>query len=134
MVIWTGYGSAAYRHLSAAVGDVKRIDPLAPVTVLVPTNICGIVARRRLAEGVGGRAGVAGLTVLTVDRLAERLAAPALVGTGRRPDDRRRTRGGLATGAWPTKPGSSLRSPGTQPPSARWSPRTGNSATWTRRR
>jgi ATP-dependent helicase/nuclease subunit B len=84
-VSWTGYGSAAYAQLGAAVAGVKHGDPLAPVTVLVPTNICGIVARRRLAEGVGGRPGVAGLSVLTVDRLAERLAAPALIGRGRRP-------------------------------------------------
>ena len=63
----------------------KTGDPLAPVTVLVPTQLCGVAARRALAHGVGERAGVAGLSVLTVDRLAERIAAPALVGSGRRP-------------------------------------------------
>ncbi len=85
MLIWTPYGSPAYERLAEAVARAKQDDPLAPVTVLVPSNICGIVARRRLATGVGGRPGVAGISVLTVDRLAERLAAPALVGSGRRP-------------------------------------------------
>jgi hypothetical protein len=55
------------------------------MTVLVPTELCGVATRRALAHGVGERAGVAGLSVLTVDRLAERIAAPALVGSGRRP-------------------------------------------------
>jgi ATP-dependent helicase/nuclease subunit B len=82
---WTRYGAAAYAALRTNVAAVKRDDPLAPVTVLVPSHLCGVVARRALAHGVGGRAGVAGLSVLTVDRLAERIAAPALVGSGRRP-------------------------------------------------
>ena len=84
-VVWTGYGAAAYEALRGVVGDVKGGDPLAPVSVLVPTNLCGVIARRVLARGVAGRAGVAGLSVLTVDRLAELIAAPALTGAGRRP-------------------------------------------------
>jgi hypothetical protein len=75
-VVWTGYGAAAYEALRGVVGEVKGGDPLAPVSVLVPTNLCGVIA---------GRAGVAGLSVLTVDRLAELIAAPALTGAGRRP-------------------------------------------------
>ncbi len=98
MVIWTAYGAPAYERLVEVVAAAKQDDPLAPVTILVPTNLCGIVARRRLAAGVRGRhgrlggggghgvlRGVAGIAVLTVDRLAERLAAPTLVGSGRRP-------------------------------------------------
>lgn len=84
-VIFTRYGAAAYAALREVVGEAKRADPLTPVTVLVPSQLCGIVARRALAEGCGGRAGVAGLSVLTVDRLAERIAAARLVGSGRRP-------------------------------------------------
>jgi hypothetical protein len=84
-VVWTGYGAAAYEALRGVVGEVKGDDPLAPVSVLVPTHLCGVIARRVLAWGVGGRAGVAGLSVLTVDRLAELIAAPALTGAGRRP-------------------------------------------------
>ncbi|WP_412741997.1 PD-(D/E)XK nuclease family protein [Krasilnikovia sp. MM14-A1004] len=67
--------------MARAKGD----DALAPVTVLVPTNLAGVIARRFLARGVAGHAGVAGLSVLTVDRLAEQIATPKLVGAGRRP-------------------------------------------------
>ncbi len=84
-VVWTSYGASAYEALGLAVAEVKDGDPLAPVSVLVPANLCGVVARRVLARGVAGRGGVAGLSVLTVDRLAERIAAPALTGAGRRP-------------------------------------------------
>jgi ATP-dependent helicase/nuclease subunit B len=83
--VWTGYGAAAYEALRGVVGEVKGGDPLAPVSVLVPTNLCGVIARRVLARGVAGRAGVAGLSVLTVDRLAALIAAAALTGAGRRP-------------------------------------------------
>ena len=84
-VVWTGYGAAAYEALRGVVAEVKGGDPLAPVSVLVPAHLCGVIARRVLAGGVAGRAGVAGLSVLTVDRLAELIAAPALTGSGRRP-------------------------------------------------
>ncbi|WP_344140101.1 PD-(D/E)XK nuclease family protein [Luedemannella flava] len=65
------------------------------MTVLVPSHLCGVAVRRALARGLDGRSGVAGLSVLTVDRLAERLAAPALVGSGRRP-----VTDGVLTAAW----------------------------------
>jgi ATP-dependent helicase/nuclease subunit B len=84
-VVFTLYGAQAYEALGLAVAEAKDGDPLAPVSVLVPTNLCGVAARRVLARGTGGRGGVAGLSVLTVDRLAERIAAPALTGAGRRP-------------------------------------------------
>ncbi|MET0494380.1 MAG: PD-(D/E)XK nuclease family protein [Actinoplanes sp.] len=83
--VWTGYGRPAYDALRAAVAQHKRADPLAPVTVLVPGNLAGVHVRRALAHGFGGHPGVAGLDVLTVDRLADRIAAPALAGSGRRP-------------------------------------------------
>ena len=84
-VVWTGYGGLAYGALRQVVGEVKADDPLAPVSVLVPSHLCGVIARRVLARGVGGRPGIAGLSVLTVDRLAERVAAAELTGAGRRP-------------------------------------------------
>jgi ATP-dependent helicase/nuclease subunit B len=83
--VWTGYGRPAYGELRTAVAGRKQHDPLAPVTVLVPSNLAGVLVRRALAHGVGSHDGVAGLSVLTLDRLAERIAAPALAGSGRRP-------------------------------------------------
>ena len=83
--VWTGYGRPAYGALRSALADLKRDDPLAPVTVLVPGNAAGVMVRRALAHGFGGHPGVAGLSVLTLDRLAEQTAAPVLAGSGRRP-------------------------------------------------
>jgi ATP-dependent helicase/nuclease subunit B len=85
-VVWSRYGLDACETLREHVASVKRDDPMAPVTVLVPSDIAGVQGRRRLAHGLEpGRSGVAGLWVLTLDRLAELLAAPALVAAGRRP-------------------------------------------------
>ena len=83
MEYWTGYGRPAYGALRAAVAELKRDDPLAPVMVLVPSNLAGTHVRRALAHGVGGGPGIAALDVLTPDRLAERVAATAFA--GRRP-------------------------------------------------
>ena len=78
-IIGSGYGPEALHALRDVVAGPKAADPLAQVTVLVPTNIAGIVARRFLARtGLGGRPGVAGLAVTTIPRLAEQLAAAAL--------------------------------------------------------
>lgn len=85
-LVTTGYGAAAYAALREVVAAAKGDDPLAPVTLVVPTNLCGVMARRALARGYrDGRPGVAGLSVTTLPRLAERLAAPDLSGAGRRP-------------------------------------------------
>ena len=74
-VVTTGYGAAALDALVSIVGEIKRDDAMAPVTVIAPNNLAGIVARRHLAAR--GR-GVAGIDVTTLGRLCERLAAPAL--------------------------------------------------------
>jgi hypothetical protein len=76
--------------LHAVVSQAKGGDPLAPVTILVPTNSVGVSARRLLASGELGAlteagAGIAGVGFLTVLRLAEQLAAPRLAEAGRRP-------------------------------------------------
>ena len=85
----TAYGAAALEALRAAVAEAKRDDAMAPVTVLVPTNIAGIVARRHLARGLTPqRNGVAGIWFTTLPRLAEQLAAPTLTAQGRRPATR----------------------------------------------
>jgi hypothetical protein len=71
----------ALTALASAVAGAKGGDPLAGVTVIVPTNQSGVMARRAL----GRRAGVAAVDMVTLDRLAELLAGPALAGAGRRP-------------------------------------------------
>jgi RecB family exonuclease len=93
----TSYGRPALRALHDLVAEAKRGDAMAPVTVLVPTNVAGIVARRHLARGVDGRAGVAGLFVTTLPRLAEQLAAPALTAQQRRPATRPVTAAAIRT-------------------------------------
>ena len=84
------YGPQAARALRAAVVTAKAGDPLAPVTVVVPTNYVGVAARRLLGSGALGRVteggdGVAGVTFLTAFRLAELLGAPKLAAAHRRP-------------------------------------------------
>jgi ATP-dependent helicase/nuclease subunit B len=82
----TSYGAAAYQALAAVVASAKAGDPLAPVTLVVPGERVGVAARRVLARGVvPGRAGVAGLRVLTMRRLAESLAGERFARSGRRP-------------------------------------------------
>jgi RecB family exonuclease len=88
-VTWTTYGRPALDALWTTVAELKQDDPLHPVTVIVPSNIAGIVARRHLARGFHpDRPAVAGLWVTTLPRLAEQLAAPRLTGSGRRPATR----------------------------------------------
>jgi RecB family exonuclease len=77
----TTYGVAGHRALGDVIATAKRGDVLAPVTVVVPSNHVGVAARRHLAAS----SGLAGVTFLTVFRLAELLGAAALAGQGRRP-------------------------------------------------
>ena len=89
-VVTAPYGPPAAQALHRSVVHHKGGDPLAPVTVIVPTNYVGVTARRLLASSTfgaiaPGTSGVAGVTFLTVYRLAELLGAPALAGAGRRP-------------------------------------------------
>ena len=89
-VVVVPYGPAASAALHDAVAEHKQDDPLVPVSVIVPTNYVGVAARRLLGSGVlgpltGRGEGVAGVTFLTVYRLAELLGAPRLAEVGRRP-------------------------------------------------
>jgi RecB family exonuclease len=85
----TSYGRPALEALRSAVAEIKANDPMAPVTVLVPNNIAGIVARRFLAHGLAQESnGIAGIYFSTLARLAEQLAAPTLTAAGRRPATR----------------------------------------------
>ncbi|HWM20807.1 MAG TPA: PD-(D/E)XK nuclease family protein [Ilumatobacteraceae bacterium] len=67
--------------LAAAVQRAKAGRLLAPVTVIVPTNTAGVMARRAL----GRLGGVAAVDMLTLYRLAELIGSPALVADGRSP-------------------------------------------------
>lgn len=86
----TPYGRPAAELLRERVSAAKADDPLEPVTVLVPTNYVGVSTRRLLAAGALGPVtsrgtGIAGLTLLTVYRLAELLGSSTLAAAGRRP-------------------------------------------------
>ena len=75
----TAYGAAALDRLREVVAEVKRDDPMTPVTLLLPNNTAGLVARRRLAAGLtDDRPGVAAIQLATLPRLAEQLAAASL--------------------------------------------------------
>lgn len=67
--------------LAEAIRLAKGGEPLAPVTVIVPTNAVGVTARRWL----GGHGGVAAIEVVTPSRLAERLAGAEFAAAGRLP-------------------------------------------------
>lgn len=67
--------------LRCAVTDAKAGSPLAPVTIIVPTNAVGVTARRWL----GANGGVAAIELVTPSRLAERLVGADLAESGRRP-------------------------------------------------
>ena len=68
-VLPTPYGRPALACLRTAVAAAKDGVPLAPVTVVVPTNHVGVTARRALAAtglGDGGPGtGVAAVSFLT---------------------------------------------------------------------
>src|SRR4051812_12313243 len=48
------YGPSATDELAAAIRAAKSSDRLAPVTVLVPSNLAGLAARRALGDRHGG--------------------------------------------------------------------------------
>ena len=89
---WVRYGRDAAEALQAEIVAAKGAEPLAPVTVVVPSNHVGVAARRLLASGRLGPTtsspdgvGLVAVTFLTTYRLAELLGAPVLAGEGRRP-------------------------------------------------
>jgi ATP-dependent helicase/nuclease subunit B len=71
----------AVDDLWAAVARAKGGRSLHPVSVIVPTNTAGVMARRAL----GARGGVAAVDMVTPFRLAELLAGPSLTASGRTP-------------------------------------------------
>ena len=86
----TAYGPASALALRDAVAEAKGGEPLAPVTVVVPSNHVGVATRRLLSSGslgpvAGAGVGLAAVSFLTTYRLAELLGAATLAGQGRRP-------------------------------------------------
>src|SRR6266511_3873189 len=89
-VKWLPYGRAAADTLRLLISEAKAGEPLAPVTVVVPSNHVGVATRRLLAGGAlgpvcGQGVGLAAVSFLTPYRLAELLGAPVLASAGRRP-------------------------------------------------
>ncbi|NND75631.1 MAG: hypothetical protein HKN44_11560 [Ilumatobacter sp.] len=76
------YGRPATTALADIVADAQHDDPLAPVTVIVPSNFVGLSVRRLLADRGGGapgsRRGVANVSFVTPFQLVEALAADLL--------------------------------------------------------
>lgn len=84
------YGTDAAVALRAEISRIKGSEPLAPVTVVVPSNQVGVSTRRLLASGrvgpvCGAGSGLIGVTFATPYRLAELLGASALAAQDRRP-------------------------------------------------
>lgn len=77
-LVTTPYGRPATEALARAVVDAKPGDPLQPVTVVVPSNFAGLVARRMLGSGDVGPAGIANVSFVTPFRLAELLSSGRL--------------------------------------------------------
>ena len=89
-VEWVPYGRAAVDALRTHIAAAKAADPLAPVTVVVPSNHVGVATRRLLASGGLGAASAGGVGLVAVSfmtpyRLAELLGAASLAASGRRP-------------------------------------------------
>ena len=77
----TTSAETAIESLARAIASAKGADRLAPTTVVVPTNVSGVMARRAL----GRDEGVIGVDMVTLNRLAELLAGPTLASQQRQP-------------------------------------------------
>ena len=75
-------GPPALDLLRQVVAARQAVDPLAPVSVIVPSNYSALSLRRLLASGA---AGVVNVSFLVLARLAELLGGPVLARSGRRP-------------------------------------------------
>ena len=77
----TELGLPARELLWTLVREAKRGDPLAPVTVAVPTPYAGLALRRDLAR----RHGLVNVQFIALPRIAELVGAPTLAAAGRVP-------------------------------------------------
>lgn len=76
-VYTTDYGHAAVEKLGAVIADIKRDDPLAPVTVAPPSVYSGLHLRRHLAVG-GAGSGLLNVGFMPLVRIIELAGAPRL--------------------------------------------------------
>ena len=84
-IVLTTHGRPATKALARAVAAAKVDGPLSPVTVVVPSNFAGLVARRMLGGGTLETTGhgIANVNFFTPFRLAELVAVGQL--RGKRP-------------------------------------------------
>lgn len=76
------FGPPALEALGTVIETAKAGDPLAPVTVAVPSALAGLAARRALGSRPRG---LVNCQFVPLARVAELLGAPALATTGRLP-------------------------------------------------
>jgi hypothetical protein len=87
VVVSVPFGPPALGALAGAIRAVRAGDPLAPVTVVVPTAHAGVSVRRHLARlpDPQGRRGLVNVQWLSLPQVAELLAGPSSAEAGRPP-------------------------------------------------
>ena len=82
------YGPPARAALTEVIAGAKHNDPLAPVTVVVPSNYAGLALRRALAVSTlpgSSQPGLVNVRFMVLARVIELVGAPRLAARGRRP-------------------------------------------------
>ena len=82
------YGPASRAVLADAIAEVKHSDPLAPVTVAVPSNYAGLALRRALAASPlpgSSQPGLVNVRFMVLARVIELVGAPRMAGRGQSP-------------------------------------------------
>ncbi len=84
-ILMVAYGPAAVGALGGAIRAAQADDPLAPVTVVIPSAHAAVSVRRHLARlpHEDGRAGLTNVSWVSLPQLADLIAGPRLVADGR---------------------------------------------------